>query len=258
MTVAHGNQGLIGYQNLLRGLTPTTEDAQVSFPVEQMFDGRSSTQAGFAVGDGEVIFDLGSAMSVDYVAMAKHNLGSESATLNIEYSTTGTSGPWTAFLSQSPSSDAPVLWRVGAVSARYWRIAFSGHAATLFIADLSLGAQLLLPAGMPVEWLSPFYAPQGRMVANRTRRGDLVGLSHEPEPAQCSIELNLVSPGWFDSNWSALYTSITAYPFYFVHDVDNRPSEVFFCWLRDRLPTAPYSTAGLFQGVTLEVEGITA
>lgn len=259
MTVTHGYQPLWGLHNVLRAATIDSDDALGSFPAAQMVDGRTATQAGFAAATGVVVFDLGSAMDVDFVGLAKHTLATQSATLVVEYSATGTSGPWTSFLSEAPANDGPHLWEVSSVSAQYWRVSITGHAGNVYVGDVTLGEVLALPAGMPVSFTSPRYAKPGKMRVNRSRNADLVGLSFEPGPKSIEITMQFVDTSWFDNNWQTILDGLTTGPGYFVWNSDTRATEVMFCWASEGdLPDVPYDTAGIYQSVTVKVEGITA
>lgn len=257
MTVSHGNQPLMAFGNVLKGVTAASDDAEVSYPADRLADGVTAWQAGFATGNGEVIWDLGSAVAVDAAAIAEHNLGAEGATITVYYSDTGTSGPWTQVLTQSPSNDKPALWQFTSVTKRYWRVTFTGHSSTVYIGDLYLGAVLELPAGMPVEWTSARYASKGTVRVNKPRIGPAIsGLTFEESAVKVEITMTAISTSWIDSNWVALEAALYGGPFYFVGDSDNRATEVMFCWLAGDLPDVRYQQGGLYQQVTIQVEGV--
>lgn len=256
MTVTHGKQPLLTGPRILSEADIHSNDALADFPAARLTDGITSWQAGFAIGDGEVIYDLGASKAARMIAIARHNLGSVGATLTVYHSSTGTSGPWTSFGSLAPADDSPTGVLVTEVSSRYWRVVLSGHSAAAYIGDLTVSPVFLLPSGMPVDWTPPSYNRQGKVLANTARNGtDLAGLSIEDEPALADITMDLVNASWFASNWKALFSHLTSSPLYFCWDTTELPDDMMFCWLR-QVPQAPLKVAGMYQSTSIQVEGI--
>src|SRR5690554_1605672 len=122
MTVTHGKQPLLTGPRILSETFIDSDDALVNFPAARLTDGITSWQAGFDVGAGEVIYDLGASKAARMIAIARHNLAAVGATLTVYHSSTGTSGPWTSFGSLTPADDSPTGVLLTEVSARYWRV----------------------------------------------------------------------------------------------------------------------------------------
>ena len=128
--------------NLIQAITPTisTFAADSDYPVANLTNWRVSKRAGFDTAkSGELVFDLGSAQTVDACILFNHNLTS-GATVKIQGNATDSWG--------APSVDETITYVVNDMykeftggSYRYWRltIADAGRAAN----DIKLGEMIL-------------------------------------------------------------------------------------------------------------------
>src|SRR6185503_18142568 len=138
------NAGWIGYRNILTrdNTTASSEDAGhpvvnlVNNTTNQFWEATGTTSEWVRIADG-------STNTVDYFALAKHNLGSTGAGVKLQKSADGSA--WTdvvpLFL---PPNDFCIMYRFDAASANFWRLLITPGTAAPQIAVMHLGALLVL------------------------------------------------------------------------------------------------------------------
>lgn len=104
-----------------------------------------------AEGEGAGIFiDLANPLgrSVDYIAMARHNLGSDGISYSIYSSTDGSTYSLLTPV-REPVDDSPIVEYFNATSASHFQIRFTGSAAPI-LAHVRMGTALVLPRSIYV------------------------------------------------------------------------------------------------------------
>jgi len=125
--------------NLVQAITPTITGSwatDTSFPIANITNYRVSKRAGFITAkDGELVFDLGSAMSVDTCLIFNHNLSS-GVTARIQGHTADSWG--------TPDVNETIVYAANdmieeftSASKRYWRLTISDAGRTS--ADIKIG-----------------------------------------------------------------------------------------------------------------------
>ena len=246
---------LFGFGDLLRDGTIIGEDTLAGFPLSNALDGRTTSQAGFE-GNGTAkiqTVDLGSAMAFDFVAMARHNL-SNASTVNIQGSNDNIL--YTPISSLAPiSDDKPFIVQLGAQSYRYVRLIFVSPTEDLYVSDITVGEIFQWPIEQPTGFTIPRWSDNDEVSPNRTRGGELAGLSIITKPKTASISLRFQEISFFDTSWDNFVSNIKRYPFYFMW-TESRPDEVMFGWLPkgQSVPKPSYSNTTLLR-TSFNMEG---
>ncbi len=245
--------------NLLAAATITSSGAASSYPATNMIDGRTNRQAGFLTGaTRQVVFDLGTATEINAMGIAKHNLGTIGATIDVE--TSSDNSTYYSIFSEEITSDN-VLYFETATShtRRYVRVSISGHGGTAFISDLTIGKYISTGTGQPVGFVDPVDAFNDQITSNVTRGNELAGISISAKPKQFKINARNIPASSFDAFAALVYAVVTSGPFYFKWAIlaedgyDGRPA---FCWLRDKMPDSKWDGA-CSKGMTIDVIGFT-
>lgn len=126
----------IAYENLADGATITASSSDSSHPVSNLQDERLSTLwASTAVTAQSIYIDMGSAVSVNTVALMGHNISS-SATVTIY---AGATTAVSALSSAITYNDGMMLLFSGGNTYRYWKLSISGNDAAPQAGRLWLG-----------------------------------------------------------------------------------------------------------------------
>lgn len=245
--------------NLLASATITSSGADASYPAANMVDGRTNRQAGFLTGaTRQVVFDLGIAQEVNALGIAKHNLGTMGATIDIE--TSDDNSTYYSLFSEEITSDDVQYFEAGTSHTRqYIRVSISGHGGTAYISDLTIAKYISTTTGQPVGFVDPVDAFNDQITSNVTRGNELAGISITARPKQFKINARNIPAAGFDAFAALVYSVVTAGPFYFKWAVmaedgyDGRPA---FCWLRDKMPDTKWDGAAS-KGMIIDVMGFT-
>lgn len=227
---------LFGYQNILESatLTPTSEAA--GFPAENAIDYRLDDWWKPTASAAELVFDVGSAQSADYIGVAGHTIGSLSnGGITVSYSSDNfvADDNNVANYDSTVTTDAVVMRTFTSASARYWKIRFSYAGSAPSIGHVSIGARYSPPVGMQAGHVMPKYGMKHKYVNSLSDNGLFVGRSLIRSEYETTIDLNLISAAQMRSDIDPLIAHVIAKPFFFLWDETNYPGEAAYCWLRD-------------------------
>ena len=242
----------ICYDNELRGMTLTAEDTETDNPAANAIDGRTSTQMACAAGVRNIDYDNGSAITIDSFCMARHNLGSISASIKIFAG--NVVDTWTFLKLFNPIDDEIFVQEFDTtVSYRYWRIQISGGSDTAYVGDWHIGTRLDLQRDQKGGFVRPEYQDNDEIITARSRGNNLVGITIRPKPKRFKFEL-FYYDSTFMASWVALRDTMKQYPIYLLWR-DNETA--VYAWPQKNLPNPTYAT-GIkdYWNVTLNLEGI--
>jgi hypothetical protein len=176
--------------------------------------------------------DMGSATSIDTWGAYAHDLGDNSATIQLQYSTDNFSADINNFGSAiSPTAGEPVLQTGTSQSKRYWRFKIVSSTTASRIGGLILGAKLSMEEG-----LRPGYEPDSNRaryeyMTNMSEAGTRLGGSKRKIAIEGFMYFDLLTRAWVESNWEPFVRHFeTGKGWLYCPDIDNYPNEVSYCW----------------------------
>ena len=236
----------IGYNNILETGTVTVTSEATDFPKENAYDWLPwDYWKASAAGTVYVTVDMGSAVEVDYWALAFHDLADHSGTIKPQYSSGSTSPfSWSDLDTvQTPTDNQMIFRPVTSVNVRYYRFEISSTTLASAIGALSLGQYLTLERGMK-GFTTPYHGRNKKILNSIGETGNPLGSTIYLLGQKFSISQENVSTTWVDANWENLINHIEIKRFFFMHDYENAPSEVAFCWT-DKISHPKYNTNNL-------------
>lgn len=245
--------GAIYYNNVLRSATLVSEDTISGFPAANALDGRTATQAGFLDGAARMLkFDAGANVSVNCLAIARHNMGTTSANIQLETSTDDIT--YSIKFNHEYTSNDVTCVKFTETSARYFKIYVLSSSADNYIADIFLGTGLALERSQRHGFIKPEFADGDQVLANTTRGKNLAGLNVYTGLKRCKFDLFYYTASFMNS-WAALVAVMKQYPIYIEWDDTETP---FYCWPTKKIPEPEYSkNIQNYYSVVLDMEGIT-
>lgn len=176
-------------------------------------------------------FDLGSARSVGFAAIAAHNLFTMAGSVAVQRSSDGVSWTDAGAGVVTPTDNDALVFRFAALSFRYWRFNFSGLAtsAAMSVGVAFIGNELILPRRF-YQGFSPVITPtEVQLQSNVSVGNELLGSS-------------VIGRG------STLSASVTYVPADFVRSTDwlafqrhfNDGGATFFGWRPTKYPQDVY------------------
>lgn len=221
----------IGYQNLFESATVTASNAATGFEKENAYDKRTSTwwKPG-ATGTQTLQAVFGSNQIVDFFGVIGHNLGSEGATIKLQYSL-NSGVDWNDFISVTPTDDLCIFRReASSQAADYWRIEITNCTVDTLIGVGAFGLALALPRETPTGFKPALLARNKKITNSKTEGGQFIGRSVYAEGNETTIIQSLVTRAWVDSNWEALINRIEVAPFFFSWDYESYSADAAYCW----------------------------
>ena len=242
----------IGYNNLLESATLTADSEATDFPVDNVAnwnpsDGWKPASAGSHYIDA----DLGSAQTVDYLAVFGHDLADYSGTVKLQYSDDAISYS-DAFTAITPTINRTLFKVFTGSSHRYWRILTTSTGTASVLSVAAIGQALQLPndptVGSELHGLASYYEPN----FTTSQEGKFLGQSVRLRPEEINIEQRPVAKSWMDSNFRALAEHVQRKPWFYMGNSSN-DDEAVFCRLRGNI-TSPTGDSSLYTGFRIPCE----
>ena len=236
----------IGYNNILETGTVTVTSEANSFFKENAYDWLPwDYWKAAAAGTVYLTVDMGVATPVDYWALAFHDLADHSGTIKPQYSSGATSPiSWSDLDTiQTPTDNQMIFRPVTSVNVRYYRFEISSTTLASAIGSLALGQYLTLERGMQ-GFTTPYHGRNKKILNSIGETGNPLGSTVYSLGQKFKITQMNVTPAWIDANWDDLIDHIEVKRFFFMHDYENKPLEVAFCWT-DKISHPKYNNNNL-------------
>ena len=212
-----------------------------------------------ATGNWSRVFS--SAQEVSFVGVANHDLGTQGATVAVEYTNDGGS-TWTAFagLSASPADDGPLLFLMAPRSVDGVRLVISAATAAPTISVIAVGEADEWPR--PFMWTGEPLSEGDRIGFDNTisLTGNWLGRTVTSDGLQFDLTMNNAPETWRQTDFAAFkaYANDGEAAFFIaVRPTVDYLNEVSFAWLTDtakasrELPNRRVSTS-----VTISCQGL--
>lgn len=233
------NSPVIGWQNLVTTLNVTASSEDASFPAINLANPITAPVARWqatTTGAQTITFSINSIADVDYVAIARHNLGSGQIPITIEGSIDGGSASGWFELVQEVllPNDAPAIFRFVPQSLTDVRIVLGaggsgGDPAEIAVAYV--GKLLLLQRRIYVGHTPINYGRSAKIVSGKTEAGDFLGRIVISEETATAVELQNLTPAWYRSTLDPFVVASKEIPFFFAWRPGDYPNEVGFAWM---------------------------
>lgn len=200
--------------------------------------------------------DAGEAVTVDYVGIAAHTLGTDGATVIPQESDDDSA--WsdvTGISAHSPSDDGPILFLFAGESHRYWRIRITGSTIPS-VGVVFIGASLAMER--------PFYGGHSPLDLSRrtvmrpqkSERGQFLGRAIVRGGFGTDVAWQHLTPTFIRDEFDLFVEEAKRYPFFFAWRPSTFPESVGYVWTgQDIQPSNMGTGPGLMQ-VSFSLEGL--
>lgn len=255
----------IGAENLLESAdTVTASNEATDFEGANAYDKRTNTwwKPGVLSSPQEETLTaaFSTSQTVDFFGVMGHNLGTEGATIELQYSTQSPIS-WVTLFTITPSDDTCIFRRTASsVSAADWRVKITNSTASTLLAIAAFGQAVALPDNMRAPFMPPRYARNNDISNNKTEGGQFIGRSKYSSGYEADIMQQFVEPSWVDANFDTLIDRVEVAPFFFAWDyqIDDSPSieTSAYCWT-NKITHAKYTHQGkLFMDFSLKCDAL--
>ena len=247
------------YNNLLPDATITVTSEATGYEKENAYDYLTYDHwKPSAAGTVYYTVDLGSAQAVDAWGVVAHNLGINSASIKLQYSTDNFAADINdVATATSPASTESIKKTFTSLTKRYWRWEIVSASAASQIGLLFLGVKMEMPTGLRVGFSPDGLAPLYETTYNVSEDMLLLGASNRKKAIKNTMKFTLVTPAWVRSTWEPFLRHVEQNKgFLYQPEPDNYADEVIYAWAEKKKLKAPKYTHTTFMGVELAYVGM--
>lgn len=251
----NGDNPLIGFANIVTRSNISADQESAGAPVTQIANPSTyNPWSGTSPVAQNVTVTLSAAAAVDYVGIARHNLGTAAVSYRVQYSSNGSD--WLNATDEVlPDDDGIILHVFDSISAQYWRLALGAGDAAPSMAVLYLGQIMQVTRRIYVGH-TPL--PMGRAtdtLSGRSEDGNFLGRVVRKRMFETTIDLNHLDPVWYRENFDAFALAAETAPFFFGWRPTTYPDEVGYVWAMKNIQPANELPNGMMR-VSFPVQGI--
>lgn len=230
---------LIGYENFaaVAGSIAATY-ANASYPVTNLENPLTTSKwLSTSTADQYVTVTVSEeGATVDYLAIARHNLGSTLCVVSVEAITAEPGAVWTeVYAEQLLADDTPAIFQFTEGAYVGVRLKMQPVADYPEVAILYTGKMLQVQRGVQVGYTPISKARKKTFVNGRTHSGDYRDRLIVKESLESSVSFKDFDPTWYRTYMDPFVDNDD--PFFFAWSPVDHPTEVGFCWfLDDPLP----------------------
>ena len=201
---------------------------------------------------------VNSVEQLEYLAIAKHNLGTIGATVSVEGSVNLSASPvvWTELVGPAVlAGDAPALFRFTPQALDGIRLRIQPGSAAPSVAVMYAGPLLTLQRRIYVGHTPSNYGWKSKIVNNRSESGNFLGRILLNQFVQNKVSMENVTPEYFRSFLVPFLEASFTDPFFFAWRPETYSDEIAFAWMTGD-PTVSNAQANGLMNVEFDLGGI--
>jgi hypothetical protein len=246
---------VLGWQNFVT-VNGTAADYEADFfPATNMAN--PSTNLGWkstSTAVQYVTFALNEEEAIDYVGIARHNLGTSGVVVEIEIQLFDES-EWSNMVEGFVvNNDAPILIRFLNVAGHALRLKLTPLTTPPEIAVVHIGRMLVMPMGIPVGHTPLIDGRTTRTASGNSEAGDYLGSIILSQKLSTSVSFQYLEDDWYRENLRPLVKEGRGTPFFYSGFPDSHPEEAGYAWLTTD-PRPSFIEAG-WVNISLDIGGI--
>lgn len=253
------NYPLIGWHNVVTfsGLSATS--SATGYPATNLST-VSTIDMWRAADDTEQVVTLtGVDDIVDYVAIARHNLGSAGIEASVETLAADVEADWEeVFAGVLPGSDAPHMLRFAAAPVIGVRLRLQAGDAPAEIAAMRIGKALRLQRGLQADFVPFHRAITTDKLDGENEFGDFLGSIVTRQQIATTATINHLTDAWYEENMAPFVRAANeGDPFFFVADPEAHPDQVGYCRIAGSArPKYSLANSNYYTDISLPMKAI--
>lgn len=254
-----GNAPVIGWHNLVTLAGVAASFQAVDHPASNLAN-PSTAQAWRSTSTAVqyLTVTLSGTDAVDYVGLARHNLGSGLVGVSVEIDDPEAPGNWVEVASAMLlPDDGPAVIRFEEVYPTTLRLKLVPGAVIPRLAVLYVGKLLVLQRGLQPGHVPLPFAASDEIVTGQAESGDFLGRIVTRQARTSSVSIIGLGYDWFHQNMAAFVRKARTVPFFFAWMPELYPHEVGYAWLtNDVRPETQMVQSGIIVSVNLELGAV--
>jgi len=253
------NRPILGYDNLLTIDNVAADYELAAYPATNLANPSTAPQQGWRSSSTalqHITVTLATTTAIDYLALARHNLGSAQIPVTIEGLGADDGGVWRVVVEERllPDDD-PALFRFTPEVLIGIRAKMGSGLVAPRAAVGQVGTLLNFPEGVTIGSVQLPFGRNRNIITGKTPKGDFLGRIINGGTRRGSVTIKNIDPDRFRDEVDPFLVASAARPFFWVAEPQKRPNEVGFAWLTSE-PQPPTAYAGGAFDLSLELEGI--
>jgi len=243
---------LIGWHNLVTAAGVAADEEDADYPATNLANPSTALRWQAETTDDQYLtFTLTGSDEIDYVGIARHNLGSGQVTVSVE-SWDGDS--WEEVAAEYiPASDQPIVIRFEEVQPSEIRIKLQPGSVIPSIAVVYVGKLLRLQRGVQPGLIPILWAASDTVVSSESEAGDYLGAIVMRQSLSMSVSVQWVDYDWWNTNMPGFITHARQrQPFFFAWLPATYPNEVGFAWTQSDI--RPEMQSNLMVNFSLDMK----
>lgn len=228
----NGDFPVLGWHNLIDISNVTASYAAESYPASNLAN--PSTAARWQSTHSTVQYitvELQAGDGVDYVGLARHNLGSTSATIEVQVLPPGITTAWQTVMEERIlPNDQPTILRFERQPVDAVRLKIVPNGVPPRIAVMHVGRLLVMPRGLQEGHVPAHLAASDEVVTGLAESGDYLGRVVTRQALSSGVSFRYISKDWFDANMLEFVKVARGSPFFFAWMPDIYPDEAAYAW----------------------------
>lgn len=201
-----------------------------------------------------VTFAINEEAPIDYIGIARHNLGSGGVIVEVEVQLFD-SGDWSLLIEGFVvPTDAPILVRFLETTANAVRLKLTPLSTAPEMAVVHIGQMLVMPIGIPVGHTPLIDGRTTRTASGNSEAGDYLGSIVLSQKLSTSVSFQYLDDSWYRANLRPLVREGRGAAFFYSGLPDSHPEEAGYAWLTSD-PRPNFIEAG-WVNISFEIGGI--
>lgn len=250
----NGNFPIIGWDNAINRLGITSSYAASGFPAINLANPNTASRWRSTHTTTQYLtFDFSGARTIDYVGIARHNLGSGSVEVAVQVRRQE-GGNWITIAERVLLSDGPAIVRFAEEIAGSLRLRLRPSGTAPEIAVVHIGKLLVMERGLQQGHVPVHLAVQNDVVTGIAESGDFLGRIVERQALSTGLSFRYLRKAWFDVAMAPFAKAALGTPFFFAWMPEDYPAEAAFCWATSDLrPEAHMMGDGVYLHLDFQI-----
>lgn len=246
--------GRIGWRNLVASTNIVASSAAAGFPALNLANPTTFQLWRAAAAGSASLTTTFAAQAVDYVGIARHNLGSAGIGYTLQGTVNGTD--WTNLADpQAPTDDSIIIHEFAGATLMGVRVQLGAGTAPAQAAVLHVGAITRLQRRIYVGHTPLNFGRQTAVSTGMSESGQFLGRVTLRRQYATQIVLNNIDPAWYRDELDGFSEAAAVQPFFWAWRPAAYPAEVGYAWVTDD-PVPSNDRANGMMGWSVAVQGI--
>lgn len=207
----------------------------------------------FPVIQHSLTFDAGKSVSVDYLGIAAHNLGTNGVTVALLSSPDGI--VFTKEIEFVPGSDRAIMALLVLKERRFWRVTLDNVVFGTFLSVVYIGRALEMERAIYGGHSPILLSRVTSLRPNISETGQWLGRSIIRKGFRTEFSWKHLTPDWYRNNFDPFVQLARRRPFFIAWRPARFPDEVAYAWTTADIKPTNMGLAALME-VSMSVEGL--